>query len=191
MDKNTSNATGTSQGDQASNPQAQGANSTSQGEQSTPTVEALLAKVAKLENEAFEEREKKRKRKEQEQEAEAARLEQLKRNGEFEALTKQQQSAIDELKAQLAQQQTEIAKRDYDALRAKVATKHGLPAELATRLVGVTEEDLEKDAAQLKKLVPVVQPGNAPGPKPSGAQTPEDLTKAFEQRMRASGKYHV
>lgn len=186
--ENTSNVPGDAQGDQPENPQPNVGNLPSQGDGS-PSIEALQAKIAKLEDEAFKRREADRKRREQEQQAELARQEQLRRNGEFEQLTKTQASAIEELRAQLEQQQAEIAKRDYNELRAKVAAKHGLPAELAARIVGQTEEELNADAAQLKKLVPTLaSPGNAPNPKP-GVVTPEDLSKHYEKKMRASGIY--
>jgi hypothetical protein len=187
-ENNPSTVPGGAQGDEPENPQPNVGNSSLQGEQS-PSIEALKAQIKKLEDEAFKRREADRKRREQEQQAEAARLEQLQRNGEFEQLTKTQQAAIDELKAQLAEKDAEIAKRDYDALRAKVATKHGLPAELAARLVGQTEEELNADAAQLKKLIPTLaSPGNAPNPKPA-SNTPEDLSKHYEKKLRASGSY--
>jgi hypothetical protein len=66
--------------------------------------------------------------------------------GEWEKLAAARQAEIDRLAA-------EIATRDHDALRAKVAAKHKLPADLASRLVGDDEAALEDDARALAKLV--------------------------------------
>lgn len=72
--------------------------------------------------------------------------------GEWEKLAKQRE---DELNAARA----ELAKRDHNALKAKAAAKHRLPDELAERLAGETEADLDADAAKLAKLV---EPRKAP-----------------------------
>lgn len=185
---NTSNIVPPTQGDGTNNPPAQGANSPSQGDQSS-SVEALLAKIAKLEEEAFKTREKERQRKEAEQAALAQQQEQLQRNGEFQKLAEQQTATIEELKVQLAQQQTELARKEQEALRARIAAEYALPAELASRLVGATEEELKQDAATLKKLVPVASPGNGPNPKPAGQQTPEQQQTNMLTKLRASGMY--
>jgi hypothetical protein len=68
--------------------------------------------------------------------------------GEWEKLATDRLAEIDRLNA-------EIARRDQDALRARVAAKHKLPADLAARLVGDDEEALEADAKTLAKLVAV------------------------------------
>lgn len=68
------------------------------------------------------------------------------RKGEWERLAGDRQAEIDALKAQLAE-------RDRDLLVAKVAAKHKLPPEIADRLKGQTEEDLDADAKALAKVV--------------------------------------
>lgn len=72
--------------------------------------------------------------------------EKAKADGEWERLAAERDAENATLKAQLAT-------RDRDALRAKVAAKHKLPADLASRLTGDSEDDLDKDAAKLAKLV--------------------------------------
>lgn len=196
MSNNTSNATGQTQGDQTGSPQAQGADSTSQGEQSTP--EALQqqlaearAKLAVLEEEAFKNREKARIKKQQDEAAEAERQRQLKEQGEHKVLAEQLQKTVDDLKAQITQRDQEIAQRTLESLRVRIAAKYGLPQELAARLVGQTEEELDADAQTLKKLTggPVVYPGNGPNPKPAGSHQQQANVDELRQRYRSTGKY--
>jgi hypothetical protein len=88
-------------------------------------------------------------------------------NGEFKTLLEKAEAEKEQLK-------TELAKRDREALLNKVATKHKLPAEIAARLVGETEADLEKDAEKLAKVVQTQQTppaGNGQRPRPA-APTP-------------------
>lgn len=69
-----------------------------------------------------------------------------KARGDWEKLATDRQAEIDRLSA-------EVARRDADALRAKVAARHTLPEALAARLVGDDEAALEADAKELAKLV--------------------------------------
>lgn len=78
-----------------------------------------------------------------------------------------------ELETQLAQmtsklEKTEKEREDYRKLadetkveftKESIANKYKLPPELAKRLVGTTEEELEADAKALSKLVDVSNPG--------------------------------
>lgn len=92
-------------------------------------------------------------------EAEAARA---KEQGDFKALYEAAEARAAELESQLR-------KREYEALRAKVAAKHGLPAELAARLAGEDEGELEADAKTLAKLIaPRAAPDTEAG---AGART--------------------
>lgn len=81
-------------------------------------------------------------------------------NGQFEKLATDRQAEIEDLKRQ-------IAERDAQALRAKIAAKHKLPEELASRLQGESESDLEADAKALAKLV---KPPVAPDTEAGGSQ---------------------
>lgn len=55
-----------------------------------------------------------------------------------------------------------------------IASKHNLPAELATRLQGETPEELEADAEKLSKLIAQPEPPKpkAPGPVNPGVASP-------------------
>jgi vacuolar-type H+-ATPase subunit I/STV1 len=56
--------------------------------------------------------------------------------------------------AELKQLQETLQKSQQQALRTQIAVEFGLPAPLAARLQGATEEELRADAEQLKALVP-------------------------------------
>lgn len=75
-----------------------------------------------------------------------------------------------------AQQAAEerASRAESELLRMRVAVKHELPAELADRLRGDTEEDLEEDAKRLLELVgtPKKQPDLKQGVRTG--DTPED-----------------
>jgi hypothetical protein len=104
------------------------------------------------------------------------------KRGEFEKLAAKRAEEIDRLKA-------EIAKRDHDALRDRIARKHKLPDALATRLRGDTEADLEADATELAELIPVDPErarGNGGDPRPSGLPKPDD-DKALAANARRYG----
>ena len=67
-----------------------------------------------------------------------------------------------------------------DNLRIRIATKMGLPAPLAERLRGTTEEEIMEDAKALQKLIPV-SGGLPQTPKPQGdTKIPDE-----EKRQRA------
>jgi hypothetical protein len=131
-------------------------------------------------------------KKQQEEAAKAKEQQELQEQNKHKELSDIRQSEIDKLKAEIAQRDSEIAKRDYEALKAKVATKHGLAPELAMRLVGTTEDELDKDAAALKKITGESQkgaPGNGPNPRPAGAPSIEQREKEDFERLRRSGRY--
>lgn len=117
---------------------------------------------------------------------EAIEADQAAKQGEFQKLAEAKAARVAELEA-------EIATRDHDALRRRVADKHGLPAALAVRLMGDTEDELTADAKELAKLVtatpaaPTRVPGAAAGPKPSGStgSGPE----AARDEMLKTGRY--
>lgn len=69
-----------------------------------------------------------------------------KARGEFEQLAEQRAQRVAELEA-------ELQTARLSGLRATVAAKHNLPAELASRLTGSTEAELDADAQALAALV--------------------------------------
>lgn len=85
----------------------------------------------------------------------------------------QRDAAIEDLKTKLAELQGEVEKRDYEALRTKVATDKGLSPALASRLTGKTQEELEADADSLLELMPKAPlPGATPKSTPTGGGKP-------------------
>jgi len=90
-----------------------------------------------------------------------------KEQGDWERLATEREAELERLKG-------ELTKRDRDALKAAVAAKHRLSPALADRLAGDTEEDLDRDAAALAKLVaareaPDTEAGaGTKGPTPAG-----------------------
>jgi rRNA maturation endonuclease Nob1 len=89
---------------------------------------------------------------------EKATAETAAKNGEWQKLAEQREAELSSLKAQLTQRQQADQKR-------AIAERVGLPASLASRLVGETDDDLEKDAKALLETLPKQQPP-APGLKP-------------------------
>ena len=111
----------------------------------------------------------------QQQAAEQARLAEQNR---WEELAKQYKADLDKL----------AAERDAErraALVSRVALKHNLPPELADRLKGATEEELEQDAARLSKLIVPVSPATETGR--AGAVKPQPLTIDELKRRKAAG----
>lgn len=117
------------------------------------------------------------------------RAEAERKNAEAQALAKGDYEAA---KALLEKQLAEIkAERDAErkaALISRVALKHSLPPELADRLKGDTEEELDADAARLAKLIVPSAPNTETGR--AGAQKPAPLTQEdIIRRKRESGLY--
>jgi hypothetical protein len=104
-----------------------------------------------------------------EAEKKTAEEQKLKEQGEYKTLLEKAEAE----KKQLADQ---LVARDRADLLARVAKKHSLPDELASRLHGETEADLEVDAAKLAKLIPPpasqqqARQGSTQSPPPAGNQ---------------------
>lgn len=87
----------------------------------------------------------------------------LAKQGNYKTLVEKQTAIIAELEKKIANQERGL-------LVAKVAGKYKLPEALASRLAGQTEEELEKDAKELAKLVkPVPAPNTEAGATGRGA----------------------
>jgi hypothetical protein len=189
----SNNITDPSNVDPNSNPPVNVTNPTLNVSQGTPEelqqqlVEAQQ-KLAKFEQEAFQAREKERKRKEQEAADKAALELRLKEQGEFKTLADQLAAEKERLQQEIAQRDAEIAKRDHEALCVKVATAHGLAPELAARLTGQTEGELNADAAAFKKSISEQKSGNLPGPPPK-QQTQAQRTNEMANKQRTTGMY--
>lgn len=114
----------------------------------------------------------------QQQAAEQARLAEQNR---WEELAKQYKADLDKL----------AAERDAErrkALVQAVALKHQLPSDLAGRLIGETEEELDADAQRLAKLIVPTAPATETGR--AGAVKPQPLTiDELKKRKAQSGLY--
>lgn len=104
----------------------------------------------------------------QQQAAEQARLAEQNR---WEELAKQYKTDLDKL----------AAERDAERRKALVqaaALKHQLPPDLASRLIGETEEELDADASRLAKLIiptaPATETGRAGATKPPKVDAVDD-----------------
>jgi hypothetical protein len=194
MDKlnDTSNVTDPSQGDQSSNPPAQGATSTSQGEQSTPTIsiEALQQKITELER---DNRNYRIQRKQQEEAAQKAEQQRLREQGEFQKLAEQHAARVQELEP-VAQSYTQLAELVSGQIESQIKD---WPAELKAFDPG-KDAPIEQRLAWLEKSKPLLeklqqqarstQPGNAPSPRPAGTNPGKDVDE-LRMRYRESGKY--
>ena len=68
-------------------------------------------------------------------------------------LVKEAQDKLKENENSVAELKTRAEKAEHTILKGKIAYEHKLPMELADRLVGETEEDLNKDAEALSSIV--------------------------------------
>lgn len=82
----------------------------------------------------------------------------LKRLAELEELEKEREEAqlseLDKAKKHAAELEAALAARDHEALQRKVADAVGLPAILASRLIGGDEEAMTEDAKKLLETLP-------------------------------------
>ena len=83
-------------------------------------------------------------------------METARKNGEWEIVANQKDDELTKLRG-------EVEKEKLEALRQKVGNRHRLPENQIKRLIGTTEAELEKDAAEVAKDVVPPSPGNRPG----------------------------
>lgn len=81
----------------------------------------------------------------------------------FDEAEEANKSELDKALARADKAETELEAARLDALRSRVAAAKNLPAELAGRLTGTTEEELEADADTLAELLRPKQEGTATG----------------------------
>lgn len=102
-----------------------------------------------------------------------------------------QKTEVQRTAERIAELEREAAAAKADALKFRIGTAAGLPAEAIGRLQGATEEELRADAETLAGLLgkPTPQPATAPAPAPvSGTvppqeQTPQDLNQWFRDSL--------
>jgi len=92
-----------------------------------------------------------------------AEAERLRQQGEFQKIAENEKARADKAEAELKQER-------FNAMKARIAADHKLPAEWAARLIGDDEAALVEDAKALAKtLAPSTPvPGATPSPKPAG-----------------------
>lgn len=137
------------------------ADDATQAEASKETIS--LDEARKLRSEAASLR---KRLKDAEDAAQAAADADAKAKGEWEKIAQKRQEELDALKAQLAE-------RDLRERKAAIAKAAGLPDDLADRLKGETDEDLETDAKALAKHL---KAQDAPDTD-AGKRTPTGLKK--------------
>lgn len=98
-----------------------------------------------------------------------ARLDEAKKQGDYKTLYEAEKEKREAL-------ERDIADRERADKKRVIATKHGLPAEMASRLTGETDEELEADAKALAKLVKVPAPDDT------------DLGSTGNRRRRSGGR---
>lgn len=126
-----------------------------------------------------------------------ANAEAAKRRKELDEKAKAEMTEAERLKKDLETAQAER----LALLRERVAAKHGLPDALANRLQGMTQEEMEADAAELAKALPKPAP-KSPGPvapNPSDkpgltmeqirAMTPAEINKRWDEVQAALSKF--
>jgi hypothetical protein len=98
----------------------------------------------------------------------AQQTEAAKEQGEFKTLYESAIKDTETLKAKIAELENDKRTMSLSALRSTVAAKHGLPAALADRLQGETEEALEADAKALAAVAKTESAPNTEGGKGKG-----------------------
>ena len=120
------------------------------------------------------EREKQSLDKRAEAEKKAAEEAKLKEQNEWKLLAEKHQAELEKTKA-------ELAARDLAEKKRTIAAKYNIPDQLATRLVGSTDEEIEADAKALAETLPKAEQKKAsPGPTHPGEGAEINKT-AFER----------
>ena len=136
------------------------------------------AELDKIIKERLERESKKQKEAEAKAREEAER-ETLAKNQEWEKLAKKHE-------AELLEAQRRLKELELNELRTKAAAKYQLPLEMAERLRGETLEELEKDAEELKALIPEAKSqGKLNATVPGGGGQP--VTETREQKLKRLG----
>lgn len=114
---------------------------------------------------------------------------------DLQAKLKQQEDAgkteLEKLTSDFGALKTQLEQERQQRLRLEVASKKGIPADLAGRLMGSTAEEMEADAERIRAyLKPAEGPGNPPPKKPGEGRTvgfdlagksPEEIRKAYAE----------
>jgi chromosome segregation ATPase len=94
---------------------------------------------------------------------------------ELDKIKAAQKTELERLTEQLEAERTQRTALERQVLRSRVALQKALPADLAERLQGETEEELIADADKLLALVTPVAPGAPRASSRQGAPEPQTL----------------
>jgi hypothetical protein len=127
------------------------------------------------------EREKQSQDKRLEAEKKAAEEAKLKEQNEWKVLAEKHQAELEKTKA-------ELAARDLAEKKRTIAAKYNIPDQLATRLVGSTDEEIEADAKALAETLPKAEQKKAsPGPTHPGEGN-QIQESDFQAKQRLMGQ---
>ena len=79
--------------------------------------------------------------------------------------------------------QAKVKGYETDSAKTRIALKHGIPYEMASRLSGTTEEEIEKDAEVLAGFV--TKKSEAPPLAGSNDVTPDDKNAQYRQLLKS------
>ena len=96
---------------------------------------------------------------------------------ELAASAKSQEDKYKNFDEQLAEANKKIAQYESDSAKTRIAIKHGIPIELAGKISGSTEKEMEEDAKKIASFVSS-SPKKAPGYTPSTSDA-DGVTKRF------------
>lgn len=108
--------------------------------------------------------------------------------GEWESVAKAKDAELADLHARIAALEGEIATSQLETVRERVAAKHKLPPQLAARLRGASEAELEADARELAKVVVAPKAPNTEFGKGNGGPGGSSVEQLKEE-LRRSGRY--
>jgi hypothetical protein len=120
-----------------------------------------------------------------EREREARREAEKKLKAREEEIEREKLSAQERLERERDDARAEAEKAKVEALRARVAAKVGLPADLVDRLKGSTEKEVTEDAETLVRAYGQVGGGLDGGPRGTGQSDPNDMN---QQIRRLAGR---
>lgn len=105
------------------------------------------------------------------QEADARKRQEVEalEQGKYKELLEARDKELEAMRAQIAQ-------RDLDVLKMRIASEYSLPPALAARLQGKTEDELKQDAEALKSLIPAKAEAAPEAPAPTQPKQPMTTT---------------
>ena len=91
---------------------------------------------------------------------------------------------IEDLNKSILEKDSKISQYETNSVKMRICLNNGLPFEMASRLTGTTEEEIQKDAEQLAKLMSVNIKGSlnvAPQASTTKTSAEDGVTKIFKE----------